>query len=55
VGVQGSYKQVLAFLSRLEAGRHFCRFNNVNLSKNPSAGSADAMSLSLGIELLGTP
>jgi len=55
VGVQGGYKQVVAFLGRLEAGRHFCRFNVVNLSKSPGGGTADAMNLTLNIELLGTP
>jgi Tfp pilus assembly protein PilO len=55
VGVQGNYKQVLAFLNRLEAGRHFCRFLNINLTKSSSTTSSDAMSLTLGIELLGTP
>ena len=55
LSVQGTYKQVMAFLYRLEAGRHFCRFLNVNLNKNASGGGADAMNLSLSIELLGTP
>ncbi len=55
VGVQGSYPHVLAFLHRLEAGRHFCRFNNVTLSKSPGSGTPDGMSLILSIDLLGTP
>ena len=55
VAIQGSYKQVLAFLNRLEVGQHFCRFNNINLTKSPSAGVPDGMNLTLGIELLGTP
>ncbi len=55
VAVQGGYKQVMAFLYRLEAGPHFCRFISVNLSKNPASTAADAMSLSLSIELLGIP
>ena len=53
--VSGEYKQVMNFLYRLEAGRHFCRFNSVNLTKSTSASTADAMALTLGIELLGTP
>jgi Tfp pilus assembly protein PilO len=55
VNVTGGYKQVMAFLYRLEAGRHFCRFNTVGISKSPGGIPADAMSLSLSIELLGTP
>jgi Tfp pilus assembly protein PilO len=55
VSVTGGYKQVMAFLYRLEAGRHFCRFNTVSIAKSPGGIPADAMSLSLSIELLGTP
>ena len=55
VAVQGGYKQVLAFLQRLEAGRHFCRFNNVNLTKASSDSRSDQITLTLSIELLGTP
>ena len=63
VTVQGSYKHVLSFLQRLEAGAHFCRFNTVTFGKlvggseglADSSGSNANMNLSLNIELLGTP
>jgi Tfp pilus assembly protein PilO len=55
VSVQGSYKQVISFLARLEGGRHFCHFTNVSLNKSQVGGVPDAMTLTLGIELLGTP
>lgn len=55
VGVQGGYKQVMTFLYRLEAGRHFCRFMTISFSKVAGSNSGDAMSTSLSIELLGTP
>lgn len=55
VNVQGSYKQVMAFLQRLEKGRHFCRINTANFTK--ALGSADGtppgMTLALTLELLG--
>lgn len=60
VSVQGSYKQVLDFLQRLENGSHFCRFNSVVFSKVAASGD-DAvqgptnMSLTLNLELLGVP
>ncbi|MBL9216491.1 MAG: hypothetical protein JNG83_13525 [Opitutaceae bacterium] len=60
VSVQGSYSQVMGFLQRLEAGRHFCRFLTANLNKSAgsSEGSAKAnavMTLTLNLELLGQP
>ena len=58
VTVQGSYKQVMFFMNRLENGRHFCHFSNVNLAKVPAAGdnsTQNTMTLSLIIELLGQP
>jgi hypothetical protein len=55
--VQGSYKQVLAFLYRLENGRHFCRFSAVNFVKSTgSEGAAqNVVTLTLNLELLGQP
>lgn len=58
VNVQGSYKQVMAFLQRLETGRHFCRINNATFTKSgPSGGegASTAMTLALSLELLGLP
>lgn len=55
VNVQGPYKNVMAFLQRLEKGKHFCRINTASFSK---AGGADAASsttitLALNLDLLG--
>ena len=64
VSVQGSYKQVMDFLQKLETGPHFCRFNGVSFSK-AGGGNADsartgggdptAMTLVLTLDLLGVP
>jgi Tfp pilus assembly protein PilO len=51
LGVHGNFKQLMAFLQQLESGRHFCRFGTAIFSK---VGTADDMSLTLTIELLGT-
>ncbi|MBI2496697.1 MAG: hypothetical protein HYV75_01790 [Opitutae bacterium] len=60
VSVQGSFKQVLAFLQKLENGPHFCRFSTVSFGKSAAgseAARADATgtTLSLNLELLGVP
>ncbi len=60
VNVQGSYKQVMAFLQRLEKGRHFCRINTATFSKGGGTSegpqsSANQMTLALSLELLGQP
>lgn len=57
LSVQGTYAQVIQFIGRLEAGRHFCRFNSASFSKvNAGGGSAsDAVTAVLSIELFGTP
>ena len=56
LSVQGSHKQLLAFLHRLEDGSHFCRFGNISMSKT---GGSDAgggsLTMSLNLELLGLP
>jgi Tfp pilus assembly protein PilO len=61
VTVQGSFTQVMTFLRKLEAGRHFVRFTNVNFSKSGSntevlsmAVDSDRMSVAINLELLGT-
>lgn len=54
VNVQGSYKQVMLFLQRLESGRHFCRITSATFVKN--VGMADpSVTLALNLELLGQP
>lgn len=59
VGVQGSYKQVVAFLQRLENGPHFCKFTAVSFAKPgggaANAGGAASMTFNLNFELLGVP
>ncbi len=60
VNVQGSYKQVMAFLQRLERGRHFCRINSATFTKGAGtsegpSSAASNMTLALNLELLGQP
>ena len=57
VNVQGSYKQVIAFLQRLETGKHFCRINSATFTKllGSAEGVAPGMTLALSLELLGQP
>jgi len=54
VNIQGPYKNVMAFVQRLEKGRHFCRINGASFTK--FVGSSDgSMTLALSLELLGQP
>ncbi|MBI2814842.1 MAG: hypothetical protein HYX71_11220 [Opitutae bacterium] len=60
VNVQGTYKQVMAFLQRLEAGKHFCRINVATFTKagggsESSQTGSSLMTLALTLELLGQP
>lgn len=58
LAVQGTYKQLLAFLHRLESGSHFCHFTTVSFNKGAGSGSdtaADSMTLTINLELLGLP
>jgi len=61
VSVQGSFKQVVAFLQRLENGPHFCHFSSVAFNKaggntTDAAGAVTGtMTLNLTLELLGLP
>jgi len=55
VSIQGGYKQVMQFIQRLEAGRHFCRFINASFSKQTGTAYAQGMAVTLNIEILGTP
>jgi Tfp pilus assembly protein PilO len=56
VNIQGSFKQVMAFVQRLEKGRHFCRINTANFIKLGAAGDGSTgMTLSLTLDLLGQP
>jgi len=58
VNVQGSYLQVMAFLQRLEKGRHFCRITSATFTKTAMSSGESAptgMTLALSLELLGLP
>jgi Tfp pilus assembly protein PilO len=57
LSIQGTYKQVMTFLNRLENGRHFCRFTSVVFNKAPGSdiSSQTTMTVSLSLELLGQP
>lgn len=56
ISIQGSFKQVMDFIERLEKGQHFARFTTVNFTKAGGASDAsDAMTVALAVELLGTP
>lgn len=56
ISIQGTFPQVIAFLRRLEHGRHFTRFNTVSFAKSVgSEAAADTLTVALNIELLGTP
>ena len=55
LSVQGSFSQLLVFLQRLETGPHFCRFTSVSFVKSAAAADFSSMTLSLNLELLGTP
>lgn len=58
ISIQGTFRQVMNFIERLEKGPHFARFNTVNFTKagGPDGlGTADVMTVTFAVELLGTP
>lgn len=61
VSAQGSFKQVLAFLQKLENGPHFCRFTSGNFGKtttgaeSAAGGDLTGTTLSINLEVLGVP
>ena len=57
VSVQGPYKQIMAFLNRLENGPHFCHISSATFNKMVGGEGAaqNAMTLTLNLELLGQP
>lgn len=59
VSVQGTHRQVMNFLRRLEAGSNFARFNTVSFGKvntnEAVAPGAGLISLSMNLDLLGQP
>ena len=54
VNIQGPYKNVMAFLQRLEKGKHFCRINGASFTKFVGTGDG-SMTLALSLDLLGQP
>lgn len=64
VAIQGTFPQIYSFLRRIETGPQFARFNQITFNKleataatttGTTAASGDLMSVTLFIELLGTP
>jgi Tfp pilus assembly protein PilO len=61
VSIQGSFKQVVAFINKLQSGQHFCHFSSVTFSKatgsstDSSGAVAENMTINLNLELLGLP
>jgi hypothetical protein len=60
VAIEGSFEQVLQFLKELEHGRHFVRFNSVNLAARRETRSTGAeieptITLNMTVDLLGKP
>lgn len=56
VNIQGSFKNVMSFLQRLEKGRHFCRVNAAGFNKaNLGSDAPSAITLNLTLDLLGQP
>lgn len=57
VNIQGPYKNVMAFLQRLEKGRHFCRVNTASFTKAAGAGdqASNIVTLALSLDLIGQP
>lgn len=57
LSVQGTYDELVKFLTQVEHGRHFCRINSLVLTKaggvGPNAGQE--LNLSITLDLLGLP
>lgn len=56
VSVQGTFKQVITFLRKLEGGPHFSHFTSIVFNKAPGAGAGtENIKINLTLELLGLP
>lgn len=57
VSVQGDYRQILAFIGRLESGPHFYRLVRASVGRNKGGGTGgpSTINLTLTLELLGRP
>lgn len=54
VTVQGTFPQLVNFLNRLQAGRHFCRVNAATFNKS-GGDTGTEMTLTLNLDILGQP
>ena len=54
IAVEGQYLELLEFLHRIESGRHFARFNQLEIVRAQRTDSS-AMRLAINLELLGRP
>jgi Tfp pilus assembly protein PilO len=55
ISLQGGYKQIMDFTSRLEKGARFCRFSSYSISKSFAQESAGQLTVAINVELLGLP
>jgi hypothetical protein len=58
VSVEGDFRQILDFMSRLESGQHFFRLVSGTVAREGTRGSAEstaAVALTLNLEFLGLP
>lgn len=56
VTFQGTFSQILAFLERVESGKHLSKFSSVSFNKAAGADRTNSvLSVNMNIELLGTP
>ena len=54
IAVEGQYLELLEFLYRIESGRHFARFNQLEIVRAQRTDSS-AMRLAINLEVLGRP
>ncbi len=56
VTLQGTFKQVMEFLQRIESGKHFSKYSAISFNKAAGVEVASSvLSVTINIELLGTP
>ena len=56
VTFQGTFKQVLEFIQRVESGKYLAKFSSISFNKpTGTAGTGGMLSVNMNIELLGTP
>ncbi len=56
VSYQGTHKQALEFLQRVESGKYFSKFSSISFNKAAGSESTSGiLSVTMNIELLGSP